>query len=217
MKTMEGEKKISSAIVRRLPRYYRLLQRMREQGRERISSGEMAQMLNLNASQVRQDFNNFGGFGQQGYGYPVETLYKEVRRILGLDREHRVVIAGAGNIGRALSGYPGFAQQQFRILALFDVNPSLVGTKLPNGIPILHIDDMADYIRDNAVDVGVLAARRSVAQSIADTMVEAGVEAIWNFVPMDIRVSVPIENVHLAESLFVLSYRMQEQEKKIQK
>ncbi|MBQ7113871.1 MAG: redox-sensing transcriptional repressor Rex [Clostridia bacterium] len=201
-------KKVSEAVIKRLPRYYRHLMMLEGQGVERISSEKLAQQMRLNASQVRQDFNCFGGFGQQGYGYNVRTLLQEIKSILALDVEHTVIIVGAGNIGHALTNFEGFAASGFRVLALFDVNPALIGTEI-KGKPVYGMEDLETFIRENSVDIGVIAARRSAAQEIADRMVNAGIKGIWNFVPVDLVVNVPIENVHLNDSLSELSYKIE--------
>ena len=201
-------KKVSEAVIKRLPRYYRHLMMLEGQGVERISSEKLAQQMRLNASQVRQDFNCFGGFGQQGYGYNVRTLLQEIKSILALDVEHTVIIVGAGNIGHALTNFEGFAASGFRVLALFDVNPALIGTEI-KGKPVYGMEELETFIRENSVDIGVIAARRSAAQEIADRMVNAGIKGIWNFVPVDLVVNVPIENVHLNDSLSELSYKIE--------
>jgi redox-sensing transcriptional repressor len=200
-------KKVSEAVIRRLPRYYRHLVILENQGVERISSEKLAQQMHLNASQVRQDFNCFGGFGQQGYGYNIRSLLSEIRSILSINREQKLVIAGAGNIGRALTNFAGFEETGFIVSALFDVDPAVIGTVV-NGKPVLDLARMEDYIRENDIDIGVIAARRSVAQEIADSMIRAGIKGIWNFVPVDLTTSVPTENVHLSDSICTLSYKM---------
>ncbi|HWR22289.1 MAG TPA: redox-sensing transcriptional repressor Rex [Feifaniaceae bacterium] len=201
------ERKVSEAVIRRLPRYYRQLELLSAENVERISSSELAQRMGLNPSQVRQDLNCFGGFGQQGYGYPVQNLHKEIASILGLTRSYRLVIVGAGNIGQALAKYEGFAQKGFEVIALFDVDENLVGHTV-NEKPILPAEQLSGFIRENDVDIGIITARRRSAQEIADTMVNAGIRAIWNFVPIDVTASVPIENIQLSDSMFVLSYRL---------
>ena len=201
------ERKVSEAVIRRLPRYYRQLELLKAENMERISSSELAQQMGLNPSQVRQDLNCFGGFGQQGYGYPVQNLHKEIASILGLTRTYRLIVVGAGNIGQALAKYEGFAQKGFEVIALFDVDEALIGQTI-NEKPILPAEHMSDFIRENNVDIGIITARRRSAQEIADTMVDAGIRAIWNFVPMDVTASVPIENIQLSDSMFVLSYRL---------
>lgn len=205
---MKGvNKKVSEAVIRRLPRYYRHLTLLDSQGIERISSERLARQMHLNASQVRQDFNCFGGFGQQGYGYNISSLLAEIRSILAIDNVHTLVIAGAGNIGRALTNFSGFTESGFCISALFDVDPAIIGTEV-NGKPVLALSDMEDYIRANHIDIGIIAARRSVAQSIADSMIRAGIRGIWNFVPADLNTTVPTEDVHLSDSICALSYKI---------
>ena len=200
-------RRVSEAVIRRMPRYYRQLQVLQAQGVERISSGKLAQMMRLNASQVRQDFNCFGGFGQQGYGYNVNTLLNEIKNILALNKNHKAVVAGAGNIGRALASFDNFEQHGFGITALFDVNDELVGTEV-NGKPVLHISKLEEYVKENNIAVGIITARRSAAQELADRMVQAGVKGIWNFAPTDVTASVPVENIHMTDSLICLAYKM---------
>ncbi len=200
-------RRVSEAVIRRMPRYYRQLQMLQAQGMERISSGKLAQMMRLNASQVRQDFNCFGGFGQQGYGYNVNTLLSEIKNILALNQVHKVVVAGAGNIGRALASFDNFDQNGFAITALFDVSEELIGTEI-NGKPVMHISKLEEYVRENNITVGIIAARRSAAQELADRMVQAGVKGIWNFAPVDVAAPVPVENIHMTDSLICLAYKM---------
>ena len=201
-------KRVSDAVIKRLPRYYRHLIMLEGQGVERISSEKLAQQMGLNASQVRQDFNCFGGFGQQGYGYNVRTLLAEIKAILALDKEHTVIIVGAGNIGHALTNFEGFAASGFRTVALFDISANVIGEEI-NGRPVYDSAQMEEYIRTNQVDIGVIAARRSAAQEIADRMVAAGIKGIWNFAPTDITAPVPVENIHLSDSLSELSYKIE--------
>ncbi len=203
---MQSER-VSEAVIRRLPRYYRHLLQLKADGVERISSGSLAQQMRLNASQVRQDFNCFGGFGQQGYGYKVDVLLAEIKGILSLNGKYKVVIVGAGNIGQALAHFEGFEKDGFSVVALFDVDEKLVGQEI-NGKPVLHVDKLDAYIRENAADIGVIAARRSAAQEIADRMAQAGIGGIWNFAPVDVVASVPVEQVHMSDSIICLSYKM---------
>ncbi len=204
---MSVQKKVSEAVIKRLPRYYRHLVMLDSQGAERISSEKLAQQMHLNASQVRQDFNCFGGFGQQGYGYNINSLLCEIRSILAIDCEHKLIIAGAGNIGRALTHFAGFEENGFIVSALFDVDPAVIGTTV-NGKPVLDLAQMEEYIRKNSIDIGVIAARRTVAQEIASSMIRAGIKGIWNFVPIDLATSVPTENVHLSDNICALSYKI---------
>jgi len=207
---MQG-KRISEAVVRRLPRYYRELLQLEKQGVERISSGALAERMRLNASQVRQDFNCFGGFGQQGYGYNVKTLLSEMRRILGCTQLRTAVVVGAGNIGQALAHFEGFMRDGLTILALFDVDADKIGTHIA-GKPVLDVAQLEDYIRENAVDIGIIAARRSVAREMAERMAQTSVKGVWNFAPEDVVAEVPVENVNLSDSLLCLLFRVQERE-----
>ena len=200
-------RRVSEAVIRRMPKYYRQLTVLRDQGMERISSGRLAQMMRLNASQVRQDFNCFGGFCQQGYGYNVNTLLAEIKNILAITHPYNAIIVGAGNIGTALANFDGFEQEGFIIKALFDVKEELLGTEI-DGKPVYHIDELERYVQENNITIGVIAARRSVAQGIADRMVASGIKGIWNFAPMDVTATVPVENIHMTDSLICLMYKM---------
>lgn len=208
---MQRSSRVSEAVIRRLPKYYRYLKEMEKNGIERISSKELSNRMGLTASQIRQDFNCFGGFGQQGYGYHVSDLCGEIRKILGLDKKYNVIIVGAGNLGQALANYVGFEKEGFNIRAMFDVNPRLVGLSI-RGIQIFDIDAMNDYIIKNNIQVGVICTPKSHAQEIADEMVKCGIKSIWNFAPIDVETpeDVVVENVHLSDSLYTLSYKMNE-------
>ncbi|MCR4874862.1 MAG: redox-sensing transcriptional repressor Rex [Clostridia bacterium] len=201
-----GRKGISEAVIKRLPRYYRQIKMLDDANIERVSSSTLAEILGITASQVRQDFYNFGGFGQQGYGYDVKNLRKEIATILGLDREYNVIIVGAGHIGKALAGYKGFVKEGFKIKALFDIN---VQEKLFNEIPIYHMYNLEDYLRENEIDIAVIATQSDSAEDVARELIKNGIKAIWNFAPIDLKVpkDVVVENISMSESLFVLSYR----------
>jgi redox-sensing transcriptional repressor len=204
------EKEISQAVIRRMPRYYRYLGDLLDEGVERISSNDLSSRMNVTASQIRQDLNNFGGFGQQGYGYNVQYLYEEIGKILGLDRTHRVIIIGAGHLGQALANYTKFEKLGFVITAMFDVAPELIGTNV-RGIPILSIEELSDYIREHPVDIATLTMPKLKAEPIACQLVELGVHAIWNFAHVDLTMDDPdviVENVHLSDSLMQLSYNI---------
>lgn len=207
------DKVISRAVIKRLPRYYRYLGELMENNIERISSKELSERMKITASQIRQDFNNFGGFGQQGYGYNVEYLYTEIAKILGLTKTHNVIIVGAGNVGRALANYADFKKRGFVITALFDINASLKGTKV-GSCEVMHVDDMEQYVKNNEVDIAALTLPKNSAPEVAAKLVSWGVEAIWNFAPIDLNLpdDVLVENVHLAESLMRLSYRIKEKD-----
>lgn len=207
------EKEISQAVIRRMPRYYRYLGELLDEGVERISSSDLSRRMNVTASQIRQDLNNFGGFGQQGYGYNVQSLYEEIGRILGLDTEHKIIIIGAGNLGQALANYVKFEKLGFVITALFDVNPALKGQSV-RGIPIYMLDELDEYCRTHQVDIAALTMPKTKADSIAKKVVELGIHAIWNFAHVDLRIddkNVVVESVHLSDSLMQLSYNIVKQ------
>ena len=203
--------KVSEAVIRRLPKYYRHLKDMEKNGVQRISSRELSDKMGLTASQIRQDFNCFGGFGQQGYGYNVSELCNEIRKILGLHKNYNVIIAGAGNLGQALANYIGFEREGFYIKAIFDVNPRLIGMSI-RGIQIMDIDAMKDFITNNDIQVGVVCVPKDKAQEVTNQMVESGIKSIWNFAPIDVETpdDVAVENVHLSDTLYTLVYKMNE-------
>ena len=201
-------KDISKAVIARLPRYYRYLQDLLEEGTERISSNELSKRMQVTASQIRQDLNNFGGFGQQGYGYNVQYLFEEIGKILGLDREHNIIIVGAGNLGQALANYVEFEKKGLMIKGIFDVNPRLIGNTV-RGIEIRMIDEVEAFIRDNKIEIAALTVPKSKAEDMAKLLVTYGIKGIWNFANIDLHTieNVVVENVHLSESLMKLSYR----------
>ena len=205
---MEG-KEISRAVVKRLPRYYRYLGDLLERGVERISSNDLSEKMRVTASQIRQDLNNFGGFGQQGYGYNVEFLYNEIGRILGLDKTYHMIIVGGGNLGQALTNYVKFEKRGFKIIGIFDVNPELVGKNV-RGREIRVADEIPRFLRENDIQIAALTLPKSQAEEMAVLLVENGVKAIWNFAHLDLRLpeDVIVENVHLSESLMQLSYNI---------
>lgn len=205
------EKEISQAVIRRMPRYYRYLGELLDDGVERISSNDLSNRMNVTASQIRQDLNNFGGFGQQGYGYNVQYLFDEIGKILGLNQQHNIIIIGAGNLGQALANYVKFEKLGFKIVALFDVNPELKG-KAVRDIPILMLNELDDYCANNHVDIAALTMPKSKADTIAQKLVDLGVKAIWNFAHVDLDIEnnedVVVESVHLSDSLMQLSYNI---------
>ena len=207
------QKKISTAVIKRLPRYYRYLGELLEKDVVRISSKELSEKMNVTASQIRQDLNNFGGFGQQGYGYNVEYLYMEIGKILGLDRKYNLIIIGGGNIGQALAKYTDFERRNFFVQAIFDVNPELNGKKV-RGIPIYMMDTLEQYIKEHTVDIVALAIPKAQTAEVGAELERLGVKAIWNFAPTELMVSkdIIVENVHLTESLMRLSYRLNAEE-----
>ena len=204
------EKEISQAVIRRMPRYYRYLGELLEDGVERISSNDLSKRMNVTASQIRQDLNNFGGFGQQGYGYNVKFLYEEIGKILGLNQKHNIIVIGAGNLGQALANYVKFEKFGFVITALFDVNPALEGVTV-RGIKIHMLDELEDYCKNHVVDIAALTMPKEKADAIANRLVNLGIQAIWNFAHVDLDLidkDVVVENVHLSDSLMQLSYNI---------
>ena len=200
------QREISAAVIRRLPRYYRYFGELLQNDVVRISSKELSNRMRVTASQIRQDLNNFGGFGQQGYGYNVEYLHNEIGKILGLDVEHNMIIIGAGNLGQALANY-NFEKVGFHLIGIFDTNPRLKGVSV-RGIEIYMMDMLDDFVANNAVDVVTLTVPKRQAVEIAHHLEKIGIKAIWNFAPTDLNVSenVCVKNVHLNESLMTLSY-----------
>ena len=203
------EKSISKAVIRRLPRYYRYLGELLDEGVERISSNELSSKMHVTASQIRQDLNNFGGFGQQGYGYNVPYLYAEIGKILGLDRTHHIIIIGAGNLGQALANYVKFEKRGFKVVGIFDINPVLKGISI-RGNEIRMMDELPEFLRENDVQIATLTLPKAYAEETANLLVENGIKAIWNFAHLDLAVpeDVIVENVHLSESLMRLSYNL---------
>lgn len=199
--------KISKAVINRMPKYYRYLGYLKEKGVERVSSKELGEMLDSTASQVRQDFNNFGGFGQQGYGYKVSELLIEIERILGLGIEYNTVIIGAGNIGQAMAKHQSFKNSGFHLLALFDKNPELIGSTFGDA-EVLDESELEDFLQNNKIDIAFICVGEKSAQRIAETLEKGGVRGLFNFALVDLKVgkSVAVKNVHLVEDLFLLSY-----------
>ena len=210
------ERNISQAVIRRLPRYYRYLGDLLENEVERISSNDLSKRMNVTASQIRQDLNNFGGFGQQGYGYNVKYLHTEIGKILGLDNTHNFVIIGAGNLGQALANYVSFEKRGFVVRGLFDVNPRLEGVTI-RGIPIRKMDELKTFIKDNDIEIAVLTIPKEKAIEVADMLVDTEIKGIWNFAHTDLKLPkhIIVENVHLSDSLMSLSYRIGHQGEKL--
>ena len=208
------ERQISKAVIKRLPRYYRYLGEILDSGMERISSGELSSHMKVTASQIRQDLNHFGGFGQQGYGYNVKYLHDEIGKILGIDQSHNMVVIGGGNMGQALSKYASFEKNGFKIKGIFDVNPDLIGKKIGN-IQIYPTSDLREFVKREKIEIAVLTLPKSAASEMADILVSCGIKAIWNFAHTDLNVpkDVVVENVHLFDSLLRLSYNLSSYEK----
>lgn len=202
-----GKTKVSNAIIRRLPRYRRYLGYLQTKGIKKISSNELSEMIGYTASQIRQDLNTFGEFGQQGYGYEVDRLYKEINKILGLDREYKTVVVGCGNLGQAITNYTYYYKIGFNIIGLFDVNPKIVGNVI-NDVEVMDSADLEEYVRREKIDIGIICVNRENAQKVADELVAGGVRGIWNFAPIDLNIpeNVALESVHLSDSLHALSF-----------
>jgi redox-sensing transcriptional repressor len=204
--------KISAAVIRRLPRYYRTLDTLHQSGTVRISSSALGQHMGITASQIRQDLSCFGEFGQQGYGYNVEDLRREIAEILGMDSNYTAVLVGAGNLGRALIRNFAFKNNGFTLSAAFDSNPKTAGQTF-NDVPVLPDTEMDEYLRSRQVQVGVLTVPGYAAQAMADKLIAGGVKGIWNFTNTEVSVGdsgVIVENVHFSDSLLTLSYYITE-------
>ena len=203
------EKEISQAVIGRLPRYFRYLGMLKDEGTERVSSQELSDIMQVTASQIRQDLNHFGGFGQQGYGYNVTYLYGEIGKILGLDKEHKLVIIGAGHLGQALANYVNFERRGFIFCGVFDNNPDICGMKIRD-IEVQPMEKMEAFVRENNIDIAVLTVPKHSAAMIAEQLAGCGIKAIWNFAHTDLNVpkNIQVENVHLLDSLMKLSYNL---------
>lgn len=201
--------KISQAVIRRLPKYYKYIIEQEKKGVDKISSSQMSRDMGLNASQIRRDFNYFGGFGQQGYGYSVQKLKSEISKILGLNRTYNVIVIGAGKIGQALIGYENFLNEGFSVVGVFDNSSKVVGNVI-EGKKVLAMEEIGKFLKNNTVDIGIICTPKDYAQQTADYLVSHGIKGIWNYAPVDVSVrkGVCVENIHLSESLHVLSYQM---------
>ncbi len=200
---------ISESVIKRLPRYYRFLGELMNSGVERISSGQLSELMKLTASQIRQDLNCFGGFGQQGYGYNVAGLREEIGRILGVDRQLPTIIIGAGNLGKAIAAHINFETRGCVLKGIFDIDPKITGETVAD-IAVRHIDELEKFCRDKKPVVAVLCIPKAATQEIADRLVDLGIRAFWNFSHYDLSAkhsSVAVENVHLGDSLLTLTYR----------
>lgn len=204
---MKDNAKISSAVIKRLPRYRRYLSELQKKNVDRISSNELSNLIGYTASQIRQDLNNFGGFGQQGYGYNIQSLHNEISMILGLDQEYKMVIVGTGNLGQAIANYTHYYKSGFKVSAMFDVNPRLIGLKI-NDIEVLDYEKLEEFLKNNAIDIGIISTNKNSAQEVVDKLCDGGVKGIWNFAPtdLDVKEGIALENVHLSDSLHSLAY-----------
>ncbi len=200
-------KNVPEVVARRLPRYYRYLGEQLERGVERISSRTLSEMMKVTASQIRQDLNCFGGFGQQGYGYNVYDLHEKIGEILGLNNCYHIIVVGAGNVGRAVANYTGFRNRGFMIEALFDNDPHLIGGRI-NGLPILDAAQLREYCAVHRPHIAAIAVPRSAAESVLTELEECGILGIWNFSHADLNCRIPVETVHMSDSLMTLSYRI---------
>lgn len=207
------------SVIRRLPRYYRFISELADSGEQRISSGKLAELMNVTASQIRQDFNCFGGFGQQGYGYSISYLKSEMENILGLNKVNNAIILGAGNLGKAVALHINFAERDFNIKGIFETNPNIIGTKI-NDIEVMPESQVDEFIKNNDISIAMLCIPRQSVATIIDRLYNCGIKAYWNFSHFDIArkySDTVVENVHMTDSLMTLSYRMNEKLKSEEK
>lgn len=206
---MKYERKISEAVIKRLPRYYRYLEDLLNMGISRVSSKDLSARTGLTSSQVRQDFYCFGGFGLQGYGYDVDFLYNEIKKILGLDTSFKMIIIGAGNLGQALSKHIPLEKKGFKVVGIFDINPTLIGGKVGD-IEIMNINDLEDFVKANPVDIAAITVPAVHARETAATAISLGIKGLWNFAPAELKVPshIALENIHLTDSLMTLGYKI---------
>ena len=206
----DNKGEVPTAVIRRLPKYHRYLGDLIRAGEKRISSGKLAKIMGVTASQIRQDLNCFGGFGQQGYGYNITYLHDKISELLGVKEGYRAVIIGAGNLGMALASTHMFCRRGVERLAMFDVDPDVVGTSL-YGLPVYHVSELGEFCKSNNVDIGVLTVPKEAAYEVCEVIIEAGVKGIWNFANMELKVDAPgviVENIHLGDSLMALCYEI---------
>ncbi len=203
------DKKVPEVVIRRLPRYYRYLQELELSGKTRISSNALSERMGVTASQIRQDFNYFGGFGQQGYGYNVRMLLDEIKDILGVTKGYKAIIVGAGHLGHALANYNGIKNRGFKIVGMFDNDNKKIGSEC-NGITVMGMEKIRDFIRDNGVDIAMLTLPKDATDRVADMLVDCGIKGMWNFASSELaaNLTVPVENVHLSDSLMTLTFKI---------
>ena len=214
----EQKDTVPSAVIRRLPRYHRCLGELLRADKLRISSAELSRIMDVTASQIRQDLNCFGGFGQQGYGYNVKFLYNKISELLGVDEGFNAVIIGAGKLGRALAATHMFERRGVNRLAMFDTDPALIGTKIYD-VPVYSVEDLGEFCKTHNVHIGVLTVPKEAAYEVAHVIVEAGVKGIWNFANMELKLDksdVVVENIHLGDSLMALCYELKTANEKVQ-
>lgn len=207
---------VSNAVIRRLPRYRRILEDLIKMNIDNVSSGKLAVLSGLTASQIRQDFSNFGGFGLPGYGYNVRHLYDQIGQIIGLNNKYKMVIVGAGHLGQAIANFTQFFKSGFHIVAMFDLNPKLIGLRI-NDIEVLDYDNLDEFLIKNDIDIGIITANKESAQSIAEKLASGGIKGIWNFATVDLGtdLKIPVDNVHLSDSLQTLTYFIHQNSNKI--
>ncbi len=211
---MARKENISASVIKRLPRYYRFLGELKSAGTERISSKELAEKMHTTASQVRQDFNCFGGFGQQGLGYNVSQLYAEIKRILGLNNKYKAILIGVGNLGRAVASHMSFEERGFELIGIFDRNPALFGNTI-RGITVQSNDDIESFCKEHNPKAAILCVPRSSVGELSKRLYNAGIRCYWNFSHYDISVDyddVIVQNVHMSDSLMILCYKISDSE-----
>jgi AT-rich DNA-binding protein len=208
---------VSNAVIKRLPRYRRILKDLLKKKVNVISSNGLGGLINFTASQVRQDLNNFGTFGLQGYGYNVEKLYNQINTILGLENTYKMVIVGTGNLGQAIANYTRFYKSGFQVVALFEVNPKLIGLKI-NDIEVIDFNEIDKYLSKNQIDIGIITTNKDSAQAVADKLAKGGVKGIWNFAAADLNIpdNIAVENVHLSDSLRLLAYHINQNDLRVE-
>lgn len=206
---MDSKKRVPEVVIRRLPRYYRYLSELYNNGHTRISSNSLSERMGVTASQIRQDFNYFGGFGQQGYGYNVKHLLSEIEELFGLSGGYKAIIVGVGHLGQALANYSGIKKRGFNIVGMFDNDPQKIGTDL-SGIKVMDIKNISTFVRENDVDIAMLTLPKSAIDKVANELVDAGIKGLWNFAYVELKTNkpVPVENVHLTDSLMTLAFKI---------
>ena len=215
---MKENNQVSVPVIKRLPRYHRYLEELKKMGIVRISSKELSVRMGLTASQIRQDFNWFGGFGQQGYGYNIEQLYNEIGNILGINNKSKAILIGAGNLGHAIATHLNFQNKGFELVSIFDNNPEVVGTTV-GGLVVLSSDDLEEFCKKEKPDIAILCIPAEYAAENADKLVSLGIKGFWNFTQYDLvhrYENIAVENVHLGDSLMTLCYQINEIDKEVE-
>jgi len=208
-----NEKKVPEVVIKRLPRYYRYLDELDKEGKTRISSTALSKKMGVTASQIRQDFNYFGGFGQQGYGYNIQYLLEELKKLLGIDNGYKTIIVGAGNLGSAIANYAGLKKRGFKVLGIFDNDEKKIGTTV-GGVEIYDVSGAGRFVKENKIDIAILTLPKNETENIADMLAESGIKGFWNFSNAELKSinSVFVENVHLTDSLMTLSFKINQNE-----